>query len=426
MGRKVARKRGFGQITVLPSGRLRARYTGPDGRLHNAPVTYQTDGDAEAWLVGERKLISEDRWTPPAARKAAARAEVPAVLTFAAYAERWLEERRVRGKPLAARTRDHYENLLRDYLNPTFGALPLADITPGMVNGWFDGLTVKRRRKTDTGETTRAHTYALGRAIMTTATGADGPLVGAVNPFAVRGGGSGPSAKRNELVTSDELRTILDVIRPQWRAFVMLGLWTGLRFSEIAELRRSDVDLLHGLLLVRRSVARSRSQGTHVKGPKSEAGARDMNIPAAVLPALRDHLSTYVTGRDGLLFPGTRGGHLAPSTFYGKATCSTCRKVPTVCARQQKDGKEEDHEFAVRENGWYAARTAAGHPTLHFHDLRATGATLMAQNGATEAEIMEFLGDSTPQAAQRYVRAARSRMKQLTGRLSELAEAGEW
>jgi integrase len=84
------------------------------------------------------------------------------------------------------------------------------------------------------------------------------------------------------------------------------------------------------------------------------------------------------------------------------------------------------HKFVPRETGWYAARTAAGHPTLHFHDLRATGATLLAQQGATEAEIQAFLGDSTPQAAQRYVRAAQSRMKAHAERMSVLATSGNW
>ena len=35
-------KRGFGQIIKLPSKRYRARYTGPDGALHNAPTTFDT------------------------------------------------------------------------------------------------------------------------------------------------------------------------------------------------------------------------------------------------------------------------------------------------------------------------------------------------------------------------------------------------
>ena len=38
--RRVKAKRGFGEISALPSGRFRARYTGPDTRRHSAPVTF--------------------------------------------------------------------------------------------------------------------------------------------------------------------------------------------------------------------------------------------------------------------------------------------------------------------------------------------------------------------------------------------------
>ena len=46
---KRAGKRAFGSLAVLPSGRIRARYTGPDGALHSAPRTFDTRSDAEAW-----------------------------------------------------------------------------------------------------------------------------------------------------------------------------------------------------------------------------------------------------------------------------------------------------------------------------------------------------------------------------------------
>lgn len=422
-----ANRRGFGYIRKLPSGRYQASYTGPDLVRYAAPETFKLKKDAEEWLSDEQRLCEHaEAWTPPASRVAAALATAGAMPTFTEYAERWIAARRVRGKPLAARTRDHYRSLLTHYLAPMFGPVPLDEITPSMVNVWHDSVKVTRRRKGDTGETTRAHAYSLGRSVMYTATGAHGPLVGRVNPFAVRGGGSSPSRKRTELATSEEVDVILATIRPEWRLLVLLGLWTGLRFSEIAELRRSDIDLKAGIIRVRRSVSRSRSEGVHTKGPKSEAGNRDMNVPAVVLDELRTHLRTYVTGRDGLLFPGASGGHLAPSTFYGKVTCSTCKLVPSTCKRAQKDGKRLPHDFHPRERGWYAARQAAGHPSLHFHDLRATGATLMAQQGATEAEIQAFLGDSTPQAAQRYVRAAQSRMKAHAQRMNDLAKGGHW
>lgn len=51
---------------------------------------------------------------------------------------------------------------------------------------------------------------------------------------------------------------------------------------------------------------------------------------------------------------------------------------------------------------------------INFHDLRATGATRLAQRGAHVAEVQAFLGDSSSQAAERYVRAAKSRMDDLT------------
>ena len=59
---KPRQKRSFGQITRLPSGRYRARYTGPDTLLHNGPSTFDTRQDAEAWLTDERRLISTGAW----------------------------------------------------------------------------------------------------------------------------------------------------------------------------------------------------------------------------------------------------------------------------------------------------------------------------------------------------------------------------
>ena len=77
-------KRTFGQVSRLPSTRYRARYTGPDGALHSAPWTFETSGDAEAWLVDERRLIS-GRWTPPKVRaEVAQRAEAGAPASSAA------------------------------------------------------------------------------------------------------------------------------------------------------------------------------------------------------------------------------------------------------------------------------------------------------------------------------------------------------
>ena len=67
MGRPRAKvKRGFGEVGQLPSGRYRARYTGPDGGRHSAPITFVARIDAEGWLVDQERLISRGEWEPPA------------------------------------------------------------------------------------------------------------------------------------------------------------------------------------------------------------------------------------------------------------------------------------------------------------------------------------------------------------------------
>jgi len=43
----MARRRGFGAIRKLPSGRWQASYFGPDTIRHQAPVTFEISEDAE-------------------------------------------------------------------------------------------------------------------------------------------------------------------------------------------------------------------------------------------------------------------------------------------------------------------------------------------------------------------------------------------
>lgn len=404
MATKKADRRQFGQITRLPSGRFRARYSDPDGRRtpsgepvrHNAPHTFDTRGDAEAWLTDERRLISAHTWTPPAERAAQRRTQ----LRFGEYAEAWLAGRKVKGRPLAERTRDHYRSLLDAHILPTFADVPLTAITPESVDHWYELAAIGR-------PTTRAHAYSLLRTILGTAV--DRGLIRTANPAKIRGGGSAERVKKIKPASLDELTTIAENMPDRHRLMVVLAAWCALRFGELAELRRADVDTRSGVLHVRRGVVRTKTSGAVTKKPKSDAGVRDVHVPPHVLPMLREHLLEHTApGREGLLFPGATGEHLAPSTFYGRA------------ATFRRDGSVKTPGW-----GWYEARRAAGREDLRFHDLRHTGAVLAAQTGATLAELMSRLGHSTPAAALRYQHAAAERDKEIAKRLSALVEAGE-
>lgn len=365
MANSKGTKARFGSVRALPSGRFQARYTGPDGLVHTAPVTFDTKGDAQTWLSTIRADIVRDAWNPNATTRRKA-------LTFGTYAEKWLIGRRIE-----ARTRAHYRSLLDAYILPTFTAVPVRHITPELVRDWYAGTAVDR-------PTTRSHSYGLLCTILGQAERDD--LI-TKNPCHIRGAGNTKRVKKIEPATLPQLEAIVAAMPERYRLMALLASWCALRFGELAELRRSDVDTKSGVVHVRRGVVRAAGE-TIVKRPKSDAGVRDVAIPPHLMPTVREHLLRHAEkGKDGLLFPARGGGHLAPSSLY---------------------------------RVFYRARKAAGRPDLRWHDLRHSGAVLAAQTGATLAELMGRLGHSTPGAALRYQHAAKDRDMEIAKALSAL------
>jgi integrase len=361
--------RGFGHIRKLPSGRHQASYVGPDLARHAAPKTFDTKQDAEGWLSKEHSLIATETWLPPARR--AALAARPS--TFGDYAEAWLLER-----DLKPRTRNHYRSLLDTRILPALGSVPIQDISPLTVRTWHAGMPNDK-------PTIRAHAYSLFRAIMATATADE---VIASNPCHLRGAGTAKRVTQTRPASLVELAQIVTAMPAKYRLAVLLSAWCALRFGELTELRRRDVDLTDGKLRVRRAVAWVESQ-PQIGKPKSDAGVRDVAIPPHLMPLIKGHLKDHAHwGADGLLFPSPQGKHLTTSTLYAS---------------------------------YWPARKKAGRPDLRWHDLRHTGAVLAAATGATLAELMARLGHSTPGAAMRYQHAAEGRDAVIAARLSELA-----
>lgn len=356
----------FGNVRKLPSGRFQARYAGPDGLSHAAPTTFDTKGDAETWLATIRSDIVRDSWNPGHNKKAARK--------FGEYANLWLGER-----TLKPRTREHYRGLLDNQMFPTFEAIALKAITPESVRAWHNKLGSAT-------PTLRAHAYGLLRTILA---GAVADELIPVNPCHIRGAGNSKRVHKIKPATLEELEALVGEMPERYRAMTLLAAWCALRFGELAELRRKDVDQTNGVIHIRRAVVRV--PGERVVGtPKSDAGTRDVAIPPHLMPIIRDHISAHAqAGKDGLLFPAANGGHLASSSLY---------------------------------RVYYPAREAAGRPDLRFHDLRHSGAVLAAQTGATLAELMGRLGHSTPGAALRYQHAAQGRDMEIAKRLSALIQ----
>jgi integrase len=364
-------KRSFGQIRRLPSKRWQAFYTGPDTRLHYAPSTFEAKIDAEGWLTDERRIIAAGNWIAPARRQ---RSHTRAI-TLAEYANSWLADR-----SLKPRTRQLYRSLLDRHILPTLGDKLLTDLMAADIRGWHAG----RGRGMPT---TTAHAYALLRTILGSAF--DDDMITS-NPCRIRGASQTRRQHRIEPATLDQLQAIIDNLPQRYLLMILLASWCALRFGELTELRRGDVDLRGGKINVSRGV-------TWVKGkpivgpPKSSAGVRTVAIPPHLIPAIRQHLADHVAwGRDALLFATAHGEQI------------------------RRGGAFQKH--------WERARKAAGRPDLRFHDLRHSGAVWAAQSGATLAELMNRLGHTTPAMAIRYQHVAKDRDAELARRMSAMLE----
>ena len=358
-------RRDFGSLRKLPSGRWQAAYTGPDGQRHNAGTTFGDKTAANLWLRRQQAAIADGSWGKPAP----ARRELP---RFAAYAQSWL-----RTRPLRGRSVREYRSVLHGHLIPAFGPMRLDEITPVAVREWHASYGSRT-------PSARAKAYRVLHAIMATAADDDG-WIGA-NPCRVPRGGKDPRKRRINVATPEQVVAMAGAMRPEWRMLVLLAAYTTLRFGELTELRRRDVGSEAAVLMVTRAVSRT-DAGLEAGPPKSDAGIRDVAIPPFLLPDLAAHLLAHAQpGPDGLLFTAPGGGQLYQSCMF---------------------------------RDWDRARTAAGRPDLRFHDLRHTGATWAADEGATTRQLMRRLGHANPTMAMLYQHATDRGDQQVAARLSE-------
>jgi integrase len=363
----VARKRRFGRVRQLPSGRWQARYPGPDGIDRPAPQTFERKAQAERWLIQKEAEVLAGGWTDPDA----------GLILFRAYADEWLRERHLRPK-----THQLYEGLLRLHLYPTFGGMAVGDIRERHVRSW-------RARILDTGPgaSTVAKAYRLLRAIMNTAV--EDELIRR-NPCRIRGAGTERPSER-PVLTIPQVFALIDAMPPRFRALVLLGTFASLRWGELAALRRHCVDLDARTVRVEAAVVELRDGSLVTGRPKTEAGIRRVAIPAEIVDDLRWHLQRFAEREpDGLVFVGEKGAPLRRSNF---------------------------------SRPWKKALAIIEVEGLHFHDLRHTGNSLAAMTGANLRELMERMGHASTRAAMIYLHATADRDRAIADALGTLAQA---
>ena len=360
----MTRRRPFGSIRRLPSGRYQARYPGSDGKRRTAPQTFVTRNEAVGWLA----LIQRASQTKQQTCSATVEDRLDR------YANRWVDER----AGLSPSTAELYRGLLRLHIVPSMGAMDIRDVTPPDVRSW-------RRRLLDNGvgESTVAKAYRLLRAVLNTAV--DDETIRR-NPCRIKGADAEHPAER-PVLTPNQVRRLADAIDPRYRLLVLLAVFASLRWGELMGLRKLDLDLAAGLVRIERAIVLLGSEQV-VSRPKTTAAIRTVAFPMWLVPLIEAHFRDYsALEPDGSVFVGPYGRPPARPNFS-----------PI----------------------WRRATVKAGLVGVHFHDLRHTGNHFAAMSGASTRELMGRMGHVSLDAALVYQHRTASRDRTVADALVRL------
>jgi integrase len=288
---KVSHRR-FGNVRRLPSGRWQARWSGPDGYVHKAPDTFDTRPDAEAWLASQELAGATGRLVD----------ERDAAVPLAVVVGQWEATRA--HKRAATSVRD--TGYVARYISPVFGALPVGQLTPSRLDAWVSDLRARGLAPATIRKAAQLLTSILELAVRDRRL-ADNPAKGIALPTVEEG----PLLT----LTPAEITRLADAIDPRYRALVIVGCYTGLRFAELTALTAGDVDLVRRRLTVIRNTVEVSGRLHH--GPvKTKAGVRTVPLAGEALEALKP----LVAGahRDDLIFTAPAGGFLRRTSWVSR------------------------------------------------------------------------------------------------------------
>jgi len=284
---------------------------------------------------------------------------------------------------LRLKTVASYASLMNTTIRPTLGDVPVGRLRPIDIQEWVASLTTRGLSASRVKQAYRLLSQLLAAA-------EDSGLV-ATNPCRrIRL----PRVTESEpvILSHQEVAALVAGCPPPYGQLLEVLAYGGLRVGEAFALRRRSVDLPGRRIVVRESLSDANGQLTF-QLPKTHQ-QRAVTLPRFLMAGLEEHLEKYVAADlDALLFVGQTGQPLRYSSF--------------------------------RLRVWQPAMTAAGLAGVTPHDLRATHASWVIDEGGSVMDAAARLGHAAGTVTTRhYARPVRGRDAEIADRLDETAGRG--
>ena len=406
--------------------RYQALYDDVKGHRRSAGTFATQDAADKAWQRAELRLAEGRMGDPSRGRQ-----------RFRRYVlEEWLPNHQ-----MEARTRENYTYYLDRHILPWFGSMRMIEVMPADVRSWITHLK---------NEKVSAHVIrycmTILSAIFTTA------LNDVIHLHPVRGVKPPPvPRKRRSIVTPEQFdRLYLELPADTMKLLVETDIESGLRWGELTELRPKDLNIVTGVLTVRRVVVelppRFHPEGGRflVKDYPKDQEHRQLKLSPQIVAKIVAHIEQHAIADGDLLFAmpdlpqrslrvladpatlgltkpnaaGRRYRHGTLSAYSaGKCRCEQCKGAyATYRAQRRASGRDtprghrtvetDGHipRWWFRAHIWQPAVQSAGLPeSVNVHGLRHAHASWLLAGGADLQVVKERLGHSSIVTTQKYL-----------------------
>lgn len=278
---------------------------------------------------------------------------LPVKMSLNTLLDRWLE---TAVKPrVSERTHRDYTWKAKHYIRPEFGERLLASIKPYDIQALYAGMLGRGLSPKTVRHCQNIMHNAFEQAIRW-------QLVN-TNPAQHV---DLPKQQHKEMLAMNELeagRFLVAAESDTLHALFALLLGTGLRPSEAAGLKWSDLNAVSGTLSVQRTVVRPKGGGWRFDHTKTKRGRRTLALPAGLVTTLLSHKDAVPYSEHGLMFPTAQGEALEMNN--------------------------------VRNRNFAAVQERAGLKGFNLYSLRHTHATLLLLAGVHPKVVSERLGHAT-------------------------------
>ncbi len=327
----------MGWIEQTNNKKWRAGYRDPSGKVRHK--TFSRRADAKRFLAETSIETGSGSWIDPRAGKT----------ELAEWVEFWWETM----VNLRPSTRARYRYVLDNNLLPHLGKMALNEISPPQIRHWVANLSA------ELAPATVRKAYVVLTSVLKVAV--ENGLI-AQSPCR---GISLPKIEHSEMrfLTPREIHKLADAIDPRYRALVLIGAYGGLRWGEMAGLRRDRFDAQAAELKVAEILVEVDGRTLSMGPPKTRAGRRTVPIPTEVASELLNHIDRFCAPDSDLIFASPEGGFMRRGLF--------------------------------RQRVWLPAVKAAEVDPLRVHDLRHTAIALWIATGAHVQAIKTWAGHSS-------------------------------